>query len=165
MTATALTVSEAHQYGHPTRRVTIQAAYLDRFLVGLLMALEIAKGETLRPVPLMKVHEHPLFQLRLSVVDCYRVVMSVEAVNKGLYGGLVDVADVRSGLPSLTACDESMGVDKAESINDNLSLHTLNGVNHNGDRTRVQGFEGLGSNLSSRSVPGKKAAEYVPVVC
>jgi hypothetical protein len=85
--------------------------------------------------------------------------MSVEAVNKGLYRWLVDVADVRSGLPSLTACNESMGVDKTESINDNLSLHTLNGVNHNGDRTRVQRFEGLGSNSTFRSILGKDAAE------
>lgn len=67
---------------------------LDGLLVVLFMHLKVPQLEPFRPITFVQVHEHGLFQLGFSIVDRYGVVMSVEAMDEGLNGGLVDVTNV-----------------------------------------------------------------------
>jgi len=53
------------------------------------------------------------------------------------------MADVRGGLPRLLAHHRGLWVDEAEGIDDDLALHRLNRVDHDGDRARVQRLKAL----------------------
>ena len=109
------------------------SAYLYRLLVRLLVVVEVAQCETLCPVPLVKVHEHRLLELRLPVVHGDRVVVPVKSVNECLDRGLVDVPNVRRRLARLEPLEDHGGVDQPESVDHDLALHGLNGVDYDGN--------------------------------
>lgn len=69
--------------------------------------------------------------------------MTVQAVDECLDRGLVEVADVGSGLARLLTEHKCLWVDEAESINDDFALYGLNGVNDDSDGARGELFEGL----------------------
>ena len=69
--------------------------------------------------------------------------MSVETVNEGLDGRLVEMTQVRCALTRFLTKHKRLRVDESESIDDNLSLDGLNGINNNGNSSRRQLFEGL----------------------
>ena len=60
-------------------------------LVKLTMVLVVDQGESVNPRLLVEVHQHPLLQLVLAIVDGDGVVVPVEAVDKGLNGRLLEV--------------------------------------------------------------------------
>lgn len=64
--------------------------------------------------------------------------MSVEAVDEGLDGRFVDVADVGGSLTRLIASNNGLRLDEPEGVDDNLSFHRLNRVDHDGDRAGVK---------------------------
>ena len=104
---------------------------LDSLLIILLMTLKILQLQSLRPIPLMQVHQHRLLQLRLSIIYRYRVIVSVQAVDEGLNRRLVNVSDVGCRLTRLLAGEEHVRVDKTESIYDDFSFDRLNWVDYN----------------------------------
>lgn len=116
---------------------------LQPVLISLALDVEVVHLQRFCPDVLVQVHEHVLFQRRLSVVDADRVVVAVEAVDEGLDGGLVEVADVGRGLTGFVAHHEGLWVDEAEGINDDLALYGLNGVNDDGDGARCELLERL----------------------
>jgi hypothetical protein len=59
--------------------------------------------------------------------------VSIQAVNKGLYRGLVNMSDVGGRLARFPSRNDGMGVDEAEGIDYDLSLNGLYGVDNNGD--------------------------------
>lgn len=69
--------------------------------------------------------------------------MSVETVYEGLDGRLVEMTQVRCALTRFLTKHKRLRVDESESIDDNLSLDGLNGINNNGNSSRCQLFEGL----------------------
>lgn len=69
--------------------------------------------------------------------------MSVETVNEGLDGRLVEMTQVRCALTRFLTKHKRLRVDESESIDDNLSLDGLNGINNNGNSSWCQLFEGL----------------------
>ena len=69
--------------------------------------------------------------------------MPVEAVNKRLDGGFVQVAQVGRALAGLLAHHEGLRVDQTERINDDLALDRLNGIDDDGDGAGGQLFEAL----------------------
>lgn len=81
----------------------------------------------------MQIHEHVLLEGGLSVVDADRVVMAVQTVDKRLYGGLVEMTDVRGGLAWFVAHHEGLWVDQTESVNDDFSFDGLYGIDDNSD--------------------------------
>lgn len=56
------------------------------------MILVVDKGKSVDPGLFVEVHEHPLLQLVLAVVDGDGVVVPVEPVDQGLDGRLLEVA-------------------------------------------------------------------------
>lgn len=115
---------------------------LQPVLVSLALDVEVVHLQRLCPDVLVQIHEHVLLERRLAVVDADRVVVAVEAVDEGLDGGLVEVADVGGGLAGLVAHHEGLRVDEAEGIDDDLALDGLDGVDDDGD--------GAGSKLLER---------------
>jgi len=91
----------------------------------------------------VKVHQHVLFECRLSVVDANAVVMSVEAVNESLNRRLVQVAQIGSTLAWLLSEHKRLRVDESECIDDDLALDGLDGVNNDSNSSRCQLFERL----------------------
>lgn len=82
--------------------------------------------------------------------------MPVQAVDKRLNRGLVEVAQVGCGLSGLVAHHERLRVDQTESVDNDLALYGLDGIHDNGD--------GAGSELLERLLgvdidAGKPAAE------
>ena len=73
-------------------------APLSLYLVQLTMFLVVCQCETVKPRFFVQVHQHPLFQLVLAVVDGDGVVVPVQAVNQCLDGGLVQVTQHGGGL-------------------------------------------------------------------
>lgn len=69
--------------------------------------------------------------------------MPVQTVNKGLYGRLVDVSDIRRCLTGFITRDDGLRLDEPESVDNNLSLDRLDWVNDHGYRSCIQGFERL----------------------
>ena len=106
---------------------------LQSVLIPLALDVEVVHLQRFCPDLLVQVHEHVLLQGRLSVVDADRVVVTVEPVDEGLNGGLVEVADVGCGLAGFVAHHERLWVDEAEGIDDDLALYGLDGVDDNGD--------------------------------
>ena len=60
-----------------------------------------------------------------------------------LDGGLVQVADVGGGLAGFLAHEQELGVDEAEGVNDDLALHGLDRVHHDGNGAVVQRLKTL----------------------
>lgn len=150
-----------------TREQVCERAYLDCLLVRLLVALEVAQGEPLGPVPLVEVHEHRLLELRLAVVDRDRVVVPVEPVDERLDGGLVDVPDVRRRLPRLKALQDHRGVDEPERVDHDFALDGLDGVDDDGDGPAVELLERLRAQVSSGSgaAPSERRLNTSPAAC
>lgn len=48
------------------------------------MKFEILQPQAFGPILLMEVQQHRLLQFRFSVVDCNRIVVSVESMNQSL---------------------------------------------------------------------------------
>ena len=107
----------------------------------LLMLLVLAHLQPCGPVLLVQIHEHLLLQIVLPPVDHQRVVVSVQAVDAGLDGRLLQEADVGSRLSRLCVYSHHQLVlpsDHAECVNDHFSLHALHGVHHYGNLTQGQ---------------------------
>ena len=82
--------------------------------------------------------------------------MSVETVNESLDRRLVEVPQVGGTLTWFLAKHERLGVDESESINDDLALHRLNGINDDGDGSGCKLFEGLlGIDIDGRQPAAK----------
>ena len=107
------------------------------------MVLEVAEGETLCPVPLVKVHQHCLLELRFPVVNRDRIVVPVEAMDERLDGGLVDMPDIRRRLTRLKPLQDHGGIDQSEGVDHDLALHGLDRVDDDGDRAAVELLERL----------------------
>lgn len=103
----------------------------------------VSQGQAIHPGLLVEIEEHLLFQFVFPIVDADGVVVSVEAVDEGLHGGLLQVAKVGGGLAGLLAQHHHVGVDEAEGVDHHLALHRLDGVHHHGYGTLRQRFEGL----------------------
>jgi hypothetical protein len=69
--------------------------------------------------------------------------MSVKTVNKRLDGRLVEMTQVRCALTRFLTEHKRLRVDESESVDDDLSLDRLNGINNDGNSSRCQLFEGL----------------------
>jgi hypothetical protein len=69
--------------------------------------------------------------------------MSVKTMNKRLDGRLVEMTQVRCALTRFLTEHKRLRVDESESIDDDLSLDRLNGINNDGNSSRCQLFEGL----------------------
>lgn len=69
--------------------------------------------------------------------------MPVQTMDQRLDGRLVDVANVRRCLSRFTASDNSRLADKSEGVDHNFTLHRLNGINDDGNGSRIQRFERL----------------------
>jgi hypothetical protein len=65
------------------------------------MFLVISESETVHPGLLVEVHQHPLFQLVLAVVDGDGVVVAVEAVDQSLDRRLLQVTQHGCGLSEI----------------------------------------------------------------
>lgn len=59
--------------------------------------------------------------------------MSVQAVDEGLYGGLVEMAQVGCALPGLLTQHQGLRVDQAEGVDDDLALDGLYRIDDDGD--------------------------------
>jgi hypothetical protein len=90
---------------------------------------------------LVKVHQHVFFERRLSVVDRNGVVVSIQAMNKCLNRRLIQMSQVAGALTRLLTHHQELRVDEAEGINDDLSLHRLNGVHDDSNGSRVKLLE------------------------
>jgi hypothetical protein len=91
----------------------------------------------------MQVHEHILLERGFAVPDADGIVMTIEAVDEGLDGRFVEVAEVRSRLPRFLAHHERLRVYEAESVDDDFAFDGLDGVDDDGDGARGELFEGL----------------------
>lgn len=69
--------------------------------------------------------------------------MPIQAMNQTLNARLVDVSDVRCRLTWFLAENNGMGVDQAESVDDDFAFDRLDGIDDYSYRTGVQAFEGL----------------------
>ena len=62
------------------------------------MFLVVGECESIKPGLLVEVHQYPLFQLVLAVVDGDGIVVPVQAVDQRLDGRLLQVTQHRGGL-------------------------------------------------------------------
>ena len=69
--------------------------------------------------------------------------MSVETVNECLNGRFVEMTQVRCALTRFLTEHKRLRVDESESIDDDLALDRLNGINNDGNSSRCQLFKGL----------------------
>ena len=63
--------------------------------------------------------------------------MPVQPMYQGLDTRLVQMTDVGGGLPRLLVEQHQLGVDRPESVDDDLALDGLDGVDHHGHGTLV----------------------------
>ena len=106
----------------------------------------------------MQVEKHSLLLLGLPNTDGNTVVMSVETVNKGLNRRLVQMASIRGCLARLLAhhwrhtleltrtiqrrsLTDALRIDQAESIDNDLALDGLDGIDDDSYTARMQSLE------------------------
>lgn len=89
--------------------------------------------------------------------------MSVEAVNKRLDRGLVEVTKVARALAGLLAHHEQLRVDQSEGVNHNLALDGLNRVDDDGHGARVKLLERLlGVDIDGRKPAAETGMGVIP---
>lgn len=143
------------------------------------MFLKVAKCQRVIPGLLVQIEQHLLFQVVSAVSNRNRVVVTIEAVDQSLNRWLLQVTDVRSGLPRLLVQGNRLRIDGAEGIDDDLgqvknkvyaqhieiylSLDRLNWINHNGDCTIRQRLKALLCiDIDSRQPATKSRMAVVP---
>ena len=67
--------------------------------------------------------------------------MTIEAMDESLNGRLVDVTDIRSRLTRLKALEDHSGANQPERVNDDFTLHGLDGVHDDGNGTTIKLLE------------------------
>lgn len=135
----------------------------DGFLVVLRVELKIGDGERVHPLFLVQVEEHFLLEFVLLVGDGDGVVLTVEAVDERLDGGLVEVADVGGGLARLLPQHVGLREDEAEGVDDDLALDGLDGVDDDGDGARVELLKALlGVDVDAGEPAAKAGVGMVP---
>lgn len=102
------------------------------------MRLEVLQRQSLRPIPLVQVHQHALLKLRLAVVHRDGVIVSVQAVDESLNGRLVNVTDVGRRLPWLAAGYHGLWLNETEGVDNNFAFDGLNGVDDHCDGALVK---------------------------
>lgn len=95
---------------------------LQTFLIPLPFLMKVRHFQRLRPHVLMEVHQHVFLESSFPVVDADAVVVAVQPVDESLYGGFVEMTDVRCSLSWFVAHHQGLRIDQTESINDNLSF-------------------------------------------
>lgn len=89
--------------------------------------------------------------------------MSVQAVDESLDRGLVEVTQVTCALTGLLAHHKVLRIDQAESINDDLSLDGLNGIDDDSDGSRVKLLERLLSvDINGRQPAAETRMRVIP---
>ena len=91
----------------------------------------------------MEVHEHAFLERRLAVTDANTIIMAIQAMNKCLDGGFIEVTEVGGGLAGFLAQHEGLRVDEAEGVDDDFAFDGLDGVDDDGDGAGGELFEGL----------------------
>lgn len=135
-------------------------SYLNEFLVVLAMLDKVLDSEPIRPLFLVKVQQHLLFQLILSVIDCNGVVVSAKSVNEGLWckkrkkrvrrmdkeskkgfvylnGGFVQMSNVGRRLAGLLTHHHQLRINQTESVDDDFSFHRLNRIHDDSNGSLV----------------------------
>lgn len=87
--------------------------------------------------------EYLLFELVFTIVDRDRVVVTIEAVYERLNGRLLQMAEIGRGLTRLVAEHHRVGVDEPKGVDDDLALHALYGIDHDGHGSFGQRLETL----------------------
>lgn len=103
--ARASTNKKNHVYASVSRsnRRHARVTHLDRLFITFLLILEVFQRKTLRPIPLVQVHQHRLLELRLAIVHRNGVIVPIEAMNESLDGRLVDMSNIGGRLPRFLA--------------------------------------------------------------
>lgn len=96
--------------------------YLHSLLVVLCMLMEIRESQSRSPVLFVEIEQHLLLKFVLSIINCDRVVVSVQAMDQCLDAWLVQVTDIGGCLARFVAHCCGLGIDQTESINDDLAL-------------------------------------------
>eukprot|EP01018_Ginkgo_biloba_P034745 Gb_24819 [translate_table: standard] len=69
--------------------------------------------------------------------------MPIQTMDQSLNRWFIEMPKIRSCLSGLLTKHHSLWIDQPECINHNLSLHTLNGINHHSNCSLIQGFKTL----------------------
>lgn len=107
------------------------------------MHIKISQSQPLRPIPLVQIHQHTLLQLRFPIVHRDAVIVPVQPVDERLDGGFVDVPNIGGGLARLAACDDGLGVDEAEGVDDDFAFDGLDRVDYDGYAASMSRLERL----------------------
>lgn len=94
--------------------------------------------EAVGPAALVQIKQHLLLTFVLAVVDGDGVVVLVKAAHQGHCAGVVQVPDVRGGLSWLHPAHHHLLLDAAEGIDHHFAFYRLNGVDDDGNSSRVQ---------------------------
>lgn len=150
-----LLLGHAGLLGHALKVVVGELGQLlDVGVVTLALSNEVGHLKRVGPGLLVEAHQHALVDSGLGVADADAVVVTVETVDESLNGGLVEVAQVGSGLAGLLSEHEGLWVDEAEGVDDDLALDGLDGVDDDGDSARGELLE----RLLSVDVDGRQPA-------
>jgi len=104
----------------------------------------------------VQVHEHVFLEMGFLVIDSYAIVVAVEAMDEGLNGGFVEVAEVGGGLPRFLAEHQELRGDEPKCVDDDFAFDGLDGVDDDCDGARGELLEGL---LCVDVYAGEPAAE------
>jgi hypothetical protein len=114
---------------------------VDLLLGGLSMLFEWLHGQTVRPMPLVEVHEHLLFQFILAVVNDNAVVMTVQAMDECLDRRLLQMANIAGRLTRLVTEHHQLWIDQAKAVNDDFALDRLDRIDHQCHSSRMKRFK------------------------
>lgn len=159
-----LILSQFRLFLHPLLVALSKADELLHLLyIVMTVLMEVIHLQSLSPDMLVQIHKHVLLQACLAVVDSNAIIVTVETVDQSLNRGLVQVTQVGGCLARLLAHDNSLWLDKAESINDNLALHGLDRIHDDSHRTGSELFEGLlGVDIDRREPAAETRVRVIP---
>mmetsp|Transcript_120 Transcript_120/g.157 ORF Transcript_120/g.157 Transcript_120/m.157 type:complete len:260 (+) Transcript_120:259-1038(+) len=112
--------------------------FIDDLFIFLLMVLIFIHDKSRGPIPFVEVHEHLFFKFIFAVVDDDGVVVAVESMNECLDGWFVDMSHVAGGLPGFLSKHHELWIDEPETVDDDLSLDGLYGIDDERDGSGVE---------------------------
>ena len=97
--------------------------FFERFDIARVLVRVIVKLQTVCPARLVQVQKHFLLTLVFAIVDSNRIVVFVETSHFSDHTGWLEVSNVRSGLPRLSAHHHHLPVNASESVYHDLAFN------------------------------------------
>jgi len=105
-----------------------------------VLSCEVSELQRVRPPSFIQISKHLLLKLIFTIVYCYAVVKSIQAMRFGCSRWLLKMTNIGCGLARLSSSHHYCFINRTEGINHNFTLNRLYWINDDSDSAWVKHF-------------------------